>query len=106
MRCRSVLERPGAYAFRATLAAAMLVVVSPAPARAAYPERPVRIIVPYGAGGIADLMLRYVAHELSEKLGQQFIIDNRPGAAGITAVSAVVSSAPDGYTLAMVGGGL
>lgn len=93
-----------------SLAAALLLVTGLAtgasPARAEYPERPVRIIVPYGAGGIADLMLRHVAQKLSVSLGQQFIIDNRPGAAGITAISAVVTSAPDGYTLAMIGGGL
>jgi tripartite-type tricarboxylate transporter receptor subunit TctC len=71
-----------------------------------YPTRPVRIIVPYGAGGIADLMLRLVANKMSEKFGQQFIIDNRPGAAGIVGINAVVGSEPDGYTLAMIGGGL
>lgn len=73
---------------------------------ASYPTRPVRIIVPYGAGGIADVTMRMVAEKLAEKLGQQFIIDNRPGAAGIVGIKAVVSSAPDGYTLAMFGGGL
>jgi tripartite-type tricarboxylate transporter receptor subunit TctC len=71
-----------------------------------YPVRPVRIIVPYGAGGIADVMMRVTAQKLSEKLGQQFVIDNRPGAAGVVAINAVVGSAADGYTLAMIGGGL
>ncbi len=71
-----------------------------------YPVRPVRIIVPYGAGGIADLMLRLVARKLSDRFGQQFIVDNRPGAAGIVGINAVVTSEPDGYTLAMIGGGL
>jgi tripartite-type tricarboxylate transporter receptor subunit TctC len=52
---------------------------------ASYPTRPVRIIVPYGAGGIADVTMRMVADKLSTKLGQQFVIDNRPGAAGIVA---------------------
>ena len=65
-----------------------------------------RIIVPYGAGGIADVTMRMVAEKLAEKLGQQFIIDNRPGAAGIVGIKAVVTSQPDGYTLAMIGGGL
>ena len=73
---------------------------------ASYPTRPVRIIVPYGAGGIADVTMRMVAEKLAEKLGQQFIIDNRPGAAGIVGIKAVVTSQPDGYTLAMIGGGL
>jgi tripartite-type tricarboxylate transporter receptor subunit TctC len=71
-----------------------------------YPTRPVRIIVPYGAGGIADVTMRMVAEKLSAKLGQQFVIDNRPGAAGIIGIKAVTSSPPDGYTLAMIGGGL
>lgn len=73
---------------------------------ASYPTRPVRIIVPYGAGGIADVTMRMVAEKLSDKLGQSFIIENRPGAAGIIGIKAVVGSAPDGYTLAMIGGGL
>jgi tripartite-type tricarboxylate transporter receptor subunit TctC len=73
---------------------------------ASYPERPVKIIVPYGAGGIADVTLRLVAQKLSEKFGQQFVIENRPSAAGIVGINAVVTSAPDGYTLAMIGGGL
>jgi tripartite-type tricarboxylate transporter receptor subunit TctC len=71
-----------------------------------YPNRAVRIIVPYGPGGVADVMLRMVAQKVSIKLGQQFVIDNRPGAAGIIGISAVVASPADGYTLAMIGGGL
>jgi tripartite-type tricarboxylate transporter receptor subunit TctC len=71
-----------------------------------YPARPVRIIVPYGAGGIADVMMRMVAEKMAAKLGQPFVIENRPGAAGIIGLKAVMSSAHDGYTLAMVGGGL
>jgi len=73
---------------------------------ASYPTRPVKIIVPYGAGGIADVTMRMVAEKLSKKLGQQFIIDNRPGAAGIIGIKGAVTSPPDGYTLAMIGGGL
>jgi tripartite-type tricarboxylate transporter receptor subunit TctC len=71
-----------------------------------YPDRPVRIIIPYGPGGIADVMLRMVAQKMQQKLGQPFVIDNRPGAAGVVGVTAAVKSTPDGYTLAMVGGGL
>ena len=78
-----------------------------APLRAeTYPSRPVRIIVPYGAGGIADVTMRLVAQKLGERLGQQFIIDNRPGAGGVVGVRAVATAAPDGYTLSMIGGGL
>ncbi|TMH96095.1 MAG: tripartite tricarboxylate transporter substrate binding protein [Betaproteobacteria bacterium] len=71
-----------------------------------YPARPVRIIVPYGVGGIADVTMRMVAHKLSERLGQQFLIDNRPSAGGVVAMQAAAVAAPDGYTLAMIGGGL
>jgi tripartite-type tricarboxylate transporter receptor subunit TctC len=71
-----------------------------------YPTRTVRIIVPYGAGGIADVTMRLTAQKLSEKLGQQFIVDNRPGAGGVLGARAAASAAPDGYTLAMIGGGL
>ncbi len=77
------------------------------PARAAdYPTHPVRIIVPYGPGGIADVMMRLAAAKLSEKLGQNFIIDNRPGAGGVLGARAAAAAAPDGYTLGMIGGGL
>ncbi len=90
------------------LAAALFVSGAAVPLAAAetYPVRPVRIIVPYGPGGIADVVLRLVAQKLSEKLGQQFVIENRPGAGGVVGIQAVVTSAPDGYTLAMIGGGL
>jgi tripartite-type tricarboxylate transporter receptor subunit TctC len=71
-----------------------------------YPARPVRIIVPYGAGGIADVMMRMVAEKMSAKLGQPFVIENRPGAAGIIGIKTAISAPHDGYTLAMIGGGL
>ena len=77
----------------------------PAPA-AEYPNHPVRIIVPYGPGGIADVMMRLAAAKLSEKMGQNFIIDNRPGAGGVLGARAAAAAAPDGYTLGMIGGGL
>jgi tripartite-type tricarboxylate transporter receptor subunit TctC len=72
----------------------------------AYPSRPVKIVVPYGAGGIADVTMRLAAQKMSDSLGKQFVIDNRPGAGGAVALKSVASSAPDGYTLTMIGGGL
>ena len=60
-----------------------LALTSSALAATGYPTRTVRIIVPYGAGGIADVTMRLTAQKLSEKLGQQFIVDNRPGAGGM-----------------------
>ncbi|MFZ3359833.1 MAG: tripartite tricarboxylate transporter substrate binding protein [Xanthobacteraceae bacterium] len=71
-----------------------------APANAAYPDRPVRIIVPFGPGGVADITARLVAEKLSEKLGQNFIIENMPGPGGIAAARAALQGGTDGYTLA------
>jgi tripartite-type tricarboxylate transporter receptor subunit TctC len=68
-----------------------------------YPARPVRIIVGFAAGGAPDIAARLVAQWLSERLGQQFIIENRPGAGGNIATEAVVDAPADGYTLLMAG---
>jgi tripartite-type tricarboxylate transporter receptor subunit TctC len=70
----------------------------------AYPSRPVRIIVGYAAGGGVDITARLIGQWLSERLGQQFVIENRPGAGGNIATEAVVRAPADGYTLLMVGG--
>jgi tripartite-type tricarboxylate transporter receptor subunit TctC len=64
-----------------------------------YPTRPVRIIVPYAAAGATDLYARLIGQVLWERLGQQFIIENRPGAGGNIGAEAVVRAPPDGYTL-------
>ncbi len=93
------------WAGRLALVLCALTLALPACA-ADYPTRPVRIIVPYGPGGIADVTMRLTAQKLSERLGQQFIIDNRPGAGGVVGARAAASAAPDGYTLGMIGGGL
>ncbi len=73
---------------------------APAPAQAAYPDHPVRVILPFGAGGVADITARLVAEKLSQKLGQNFVIENMPGPGGIAAARAVLQSPADGYTLA------
>src|SRR5262245_12435761 len=67
-----------------------------------YPSRPVRLIVPAPAGGTGDVLARIVGQWLSERLSQQFIIDNRPGAGGNVGTEAVVRASPDGYTLLLV----
>jgi tripartite-type tricarboxylate transporter receptor subunit TctC len=69
----------------------------------AYPSRPVRILVGFAVGGPNDLVARLMGQWLSERLGQPFIIENRPGAATNTATEAVVRAPADGYTLLLLG---
>jgi tripartite-type tricarboxylate transporter receptor subunit TctC len=92
--------------FLTTFALSVLVAsIHPAPAEAAYPDRPVRIVLPYGAGGVADTTARIIAEKLGSRLGQRFYIENQPGAGGIAAARTVISSAPDGYTLTLLTNG-
>jgi tripartite-type tricarboxylate transporter receptor subunit TctC len=70
-----------------------------------YPTRPVRIIAPTGPGGAPDILARLIGQWLSERLGQQFITENRPGAGGNIGTEAVVRAAPDGYTLLLIQAG-
>jgi tripartite-type tricarboxylate transporter receptor subunit TctC len=65
----------------------------------AYPTRPVRIVIGFGAGGAGDIVARLIGQRLSERLGQQFLVENRPGAGTNIATEAVVNARPDGYTL-------
>jgi len=85
------------------LFAAVFAAPSAAQAQADYPNRPVTLIVPYGAGGVADVGMRILGEQLGNRLKQQFVIENRPGAAGIVAAQTGAAAAPDGYTLLMTG---
>lgn len=101
----TIFDRVRACAARLLAAPAAALTLLAVAAQSGYPNRPVRIIVPYGAGGVADLTMRIVADKLGEKLGQQFIIDNRPGAGGIVAARAAAGAAPDGYALHLTSNG-
>jgi len=84
------------------VAALALGQASVALAQAAYPTKPVKIIVPYSAGGPADIYARFVGDRLQKAMGQPFVIENRPGAGAIIGTDAVAKSPPDGYTLLMM----
>jgi tripartite-type tricarboxylate transporter receptor subunit TctC len=83
---------------------AMVVALAPQ-ARAAWPEKPIKIVLPFGAGGVADVTSRIMADKLSQKLGQRVVIENMPGPGGIAAARAVTTAPPDGYTMALVTNG-
>jgi tripartite-type tricarboxylate transporter receptor subunit TctC len=77
-----------------------------ASAQAPYPNRPIRVVVPFGPGGFADITIRLVGQKLAERTGQQVVIENRPSAGGIIAANAVTGAQPDGYTLFVFSSGI
>jgi tripartite-type tricarboxylate transporter receptor subunit TctC len=81
------------------MSAVLLAVATTCAVGQGYPARPVRILVPFAAGGVADITARVVSQEMSAAMGQQILVENRPSAGGIVASEAVAKSDPDGYTL-------
>jgi len=89
---------------RRTALAGAIAALAGGPARAgAWPQRTVRIVVPYAPGGPVDLVARLVGDKLANRFGQSFVVDNKPGANGAIGVQAVIATPPDGYTLLMHG---
>jgi len=86
------------------LAAVCAAALAP-PAQAKWPEKPIRLILPFGAGGVADVTARLLADKLGDKLGQRVVVENMPGPGGIAAARAVIQAPPDGYTMAYVTNG-
>ncbi len=74
-------------------------------AQAAWPEKPIRLVLPFGPGGVADVTSRILADKLERKLGQRVVVENMPGPGGIAAARAVIGAPPDGYTMALVTNG-
>jgi tripartite-type tricarboxylate transporter receptor subunit TctC len=97
------MRAPGLVSAIAAIFLAGAALPGSAQAQNDYPNRPVSLIVPYAAGGVADVAMRMLGDKLSTRLGQQFVIENRPGAGGIVAAQAAASAPGDGYTLLMTG---
>src|SRR3954468_24496929 len=89
---------------RRALLATPLIAAVPAPARsqAAWPERPVRVIVGFPPGGSLDVMTRLAAEQMTQRLGQAFVVETRTGASGNIGVEAIARAAPDGYTIGTI----
>jgi tripartite-type tricarboxylate transporter receptor subunit TctC len=107
--CSSQRPCPAWRAFLGIMSTCALLLAHPsvagAQAPAGYPSKPIRLLVPYGAGGVGDQTMRLLASQVSKQVGQQIIIENRPSAGGIISMSEALRAAPDGYTLAQIGNG-
>jgi tripartite-type tricarboxylate transporter receptor subunit TctC len=101
MREQETISLPRRKLLRLATGTFALPLLTPLARGQAYPTRPVRILVGYAAGGATDIVARLIARWLSERLGQQFIVENRPGAASNVATEQVVRASPDGHTLLM-----
>ena len=88
-------------ALHAMTAALVALLALPAAAQDSYPSRPIRLIVPFAAGGPSDIVARLIGPRMGATLGQPIIVENRPGAGGVTGVEVAARAAPDGYTFAI-----
>ena len=95
----AVLVEALTHATQLLLVAIAWCVAGAASASAAYPERPIRLIVPYAPGGAVDAVGRLMAQELAQRVGQQVVVDNRGGAGGVIGIEIAAHAPPDGYTL-------
>jgi tripartite-type tricarboxylate transporter receptor subunit TctC len=98
---KNVLKQSRRFLLGAVAASAAVLLALPAAAQPAWPNKPVRIVVPFAAGGTTDILARAIAPELAKAFGQQFVVDNRGGAGGNVGSEMVAKSPPDGYTLLM-----
>ncbi|MBO0763306.1 MAG: tripartite tricarboxylate transporter substrate binding protein [Hyphomicrobiaceae bacterium] len=89
----------------AMVAVTLAIVAYASQARAAFPDRPLRLVIPFGPGGLADVTMRIVGEGVAERTGQQVVIENRPSAGGILAAASVAAAAPDGTTLFVLSSG-
>src|ERR1700709_2315225 len=96
---------PPRICFAVVALSALVVSQHQACAQARYPAKAVRIVLPSAAGGVADITARIIAEKLGDRLGQRFYVENQPGAGGIAAARTVISSPPDGHTLALLSNG-
>jgi tripartite-type tricarboxylate transporter receptor subunit TctC len=90
----------------ALIASSAMLTTAPSRAEPGYPRKPVTIYVPYGAGGLADVTLRVYSQKFASRLGQQLVLENRPGAGGGVAAKAALANPPDGYSLFFCGSGM
>ena len=100
-----VLRNTRIFSLPRSLCVLALVLTASGACAQGYPARPIKIIVPFGAGGVADITARVLAQKMSETIGQQAIVENRPSAGGILASEAVAKAEPDGYTLLLITNG-
>ena len=100
MKAKQAIGALAGYMSSAVLALALMTIPHAlAQGAAAFPERPIRVIVPYSAGGNTDVITREVTRRMAAKLGQPFVVENKPGANSIIGTEAVAKAAPDGYTV-------